>query len=90
MSRTHAQPGRPLCIVLADGTRLAVPPMRPDLPGDARRQIFDAVLRRQLGLADTLIRIETDLLEGRERKAGHDLARLISQRPNHVELNEAA
>lgn len=67
MARLHALPGRPLCIVLEDGTRLAVPPMRRDLPSSARVRIFEYVLRRQIGLAETTAQIEADVIEGRER-----------------------
>lgn len=51
MSRCHAEPARPLCIVLSDGKRLAVPPMERGLPGPIRVRVFEYVLRRQIGLA---------------------------------------
>lgn len=51
MSRRHATPGRPLYVVLPDGTRLAVPPMEHGLPGPVRVRVFEYVLRRQVGLA---------------------------------------
>ena len=80
MARLHAQPGRPLCIVLADGTRLAVPPMRRDLPTLDRVRIFEYVLRRQLGLAESTAQIAADLIEGRERR-DKKLAQLLAQTP---------
>lgn len=83
MSRLHAQPGRPLCIVMPDGRRLAVPPMRPDLPGSIRTVIFEYVLRGQIGLAETTAQIEADVIEGRER---HDkrLGALLAETPHRT------
>lgn len=81
--------GRRLAIRVDADTLLSVPPMRPDIPSDARVRILEAVLVRNVGLADTLIRIETDILEGRERKAGAYGLRLDAN-PYTAELNEAA
>lgn len=47
--------------------RLAVPPLHPRLPRSVRRQVFELVLRRQLGLAETVAQIEADVIEGRDR-----------------------
>lgn len=81
MARLHAQPGRPLCIVMPDGRRLAVPPMRRDLPGPVRVRIFEYVMRGQIGLAETTAQIEADVIEGRER---HDkrLATMLAETPH--------
>lgn len=68
----HAQPLHPTldpraAIVLEDGTRLAVPPMRHDLPSSVRVRVFEYVLRRQYGLAWDVAQIEADVIEGRVR-----------------------
>jgi len=42
---------------------LAVPYIHPQTPRAARVQIYEAVLRRQFGLADCLAEIETELIE---------------------------
>lgn len=68
-------------IRLDDGTLLALPPMDPRLDRFARRQVFDAVLRRQPGLAQTIADIELDVIEGREKNMGRRAAALMSEQP---------
>jgi hypothetical protein len=59
--------GLRLAILLDDGTLLAVPPMRPDLPSAVRVRVFEYVLRGQLGLAETVVQIESDRMDSEER-----------------------
>jgi hypothetical protein len=44
-------------------TVLVVPYIHPETPRAARVKIYEAVLRRQFGLADCLAEIETELIE---------------------------
>lgn len=81
MARIHARPGHPLCIVMPDGRRLAVPPMRPDFPSHIRQRIFEYVLRGQVGLADTIARIEADVMDGREKRDKR-LAKMLAEAPH--------
>lgn len=85
MARLHADPGRPLCIPVyaPTGERLllAVPPMRRDLPREARVRILEYVIRRQIGLAETTAQIEADIIEGREQR-GKRLISMISETPH--------
>lgn len=91
MSRRIISPaaGQRLAIVALDSqgreVRLAVPPFRQDIPREARVRIFEYVLRRQIGLAQAVVDIETELLESRER-AGSRIARIMSSRPYVAEL----
>lgn len=88
MSRkTH---GARLAIALPDGTLLAVPPLDPRLDSWTRQKVFDAVLRRQPGLAQTIADIEVDIIEGREKNLGKRAAALMSERPYSRDWNEAA
>lgn len=80
MSRTHNPNGRTMCVVLGDGTRLAVPPMRDDLPGPVRRQVFHYVLTRQPGLAHTVATIHAEVMETRERHLDRT-AKLMAEQP---------
>lgn len=69
--------GDRLAIRVDGDTLLAVPPMKYRLPSTVRVKVFEYVLRRQLGLAQALIDIENDLIEGRER----GMSTLLSVRP---------
>lgn len=73
--------GNRSAIRLDDGTLLAVPPLDPRLPRFTRRQVFDAVLRRQPGLAQVIADIELDVIEGREKKMGKRAAALMAEQP---------
>lgn len=68
-------------IRLDDGTLLAVPPMDPRLSRFTRRQVFDAVLRRQPGLAQVIADIELDVIEGREKNMGKRASALMAEQP---------
>lgn len=81
--------GPRVAIRVDNDTLLSVPPMRPDIPRDARVKILEAVLRREVGLAHTLIQIETEILEAKDRKARMSGIRL-DLNPYTSELNEAA
>lgn len=72
--------GERLAIRVDEDTLLAVPPMKYPLPRGIRQQVLEYVLRRQIGMAQALIDIENDLIEGRERA----VTQLLSMRPNGV------
>lgn len=76
----HLPHGR-LAVRVDGDTLLAVPPLDPRLPRFTRRQVFDAVLRRQPGLAQTIADIELDVIEGREKTVGKRASALMAEQP---------
>lgn len=69
-------------LAIRDGDALlAVPPMRDDLPREVRTRVFDYVLRRQIGLAEMTVQIETEVMEGRERSRRR-MAALLATTPH--------
>ena len=73
--------GHRLAIRVDDRTLLAVPPMHPDTPRNVRIQVFELVLRRQIGLAQIVADSATDAMGGVEGARAR-LAALISEAPH--------
>lgn len=80
--------GRRLAIRLADGTLLAVPPMRPDTPSAVRVRVFEYVLRRQPGLAEIAAQIAADAKTGGDER--DRLASMMGEQPYKASLMDKA